>query len=354
MMDEKRLKQEYRNLRQQAAPDLWDRIESSLKDHPERVREELFMEKEQPVRRLEEGKKRAGRKLYGMAAIAAAMLALMVTVPRMTKEKGMGAGNAVPEANQEFMAAATTDHLEAVQETAVDAGSGMSGAKSQERENAVCAKVQEESGEMGENMLLPGKSDGLPEGVIDYQQLQLAAYQPITVPENALTIPEDFQYFSEAILKDTQLLCGGTVTGVSLEEDSSGRAVKVVYEMSLNQVYYAEDYTTGMDQIIVKSPIVKTDGDEVYILYQLQQGGTYLLPLWRQEGEWELLYPFAPQIQVTGDGAYLFHSGYASLVNDTTDVVLGSQEGENDYYYDRMVLRYDEDFISDLLTLVGH
>ena len=57
---------------------------------------------------------------------------------------------------------------------------------------------------------------------------------------------------------------------------------------------------------------------------------------------------------MTGDGAYLFHSGYVSLVNDTTDVVIGSQEGENDYYYDRMVLRNDEDFLSQLVSLVEH
>ena len=144
------------------------------------------------------------------------------------------------------------------------------------------------------------------------------------------------------------------MTKVSLEEDSSGRAIKVVYEMTLDQVYYAEDYITGIERITVKSPIVKTDGDQAYILYQLQPGGTYLLPLIKQDGEWELLYPFAPQIQVTGDGAYLFHSGYASLVNDTTDVVIGSQEGENDYYYDRMVLRNDEDFLSQLVSLVEH
>ena len=36
MMDEKRLEEEYRNLKRQAAPDLWARIDANLKDHPER------------------------------------------------------------------------------------------------------------------------------------------------------------------------------------------------------------------------------------------------------------------------------------------------------------------------------
>ena len=71
-----------------------------------------------------------------------------------------------------------------------------------------------------------------------------------------------------------------------------------------------------------------------------------------EDGVWELLYPFAPQIQVTGDGAYLFHSGYASLVSSEASVVIGSQEGESDYYYDRMLLRDDDNFLSDLISLV--
>ena len=33
MMDEKQLEQEYRSIKQQAAPDLWDRIERNLKEH---------------------------------------------------------------------------------------------------------------------------------------------------------------------------------------------------------------------------------------------------------------------------------------------------------------------------------
>ena len=57
---------------------------------------------------------------------------------------------------------------------------------------------------------------------------------------------------------------------------------------------------------------------------------------------------------MTGDGAYLFHSGYASLVTEDTSVVIGIQEGENDYYYDRMLLREDGNFLSDFVSLVEH
>ena len=69
------------------------------------------------------------------------------------------------------------------------------------------------------------------------------------------TVPEDSAYFSEAILGDTGLLCGGTVTDVALEQDEAGRAVKVVYKIDLDRVYYSEDYTTDMETLTVKSPI---------------------------------------------------------------------------------------------------
>ncbi len=371
-MDEKRLEQEYRELKHKAAPDLWDRIEKGLKEHPRRQETETISDTEPVVwdeksARLMEIPDREGkrpqkrlRRIYGMAAAAAAMLALVITVPKMTDKKSEMKSMA-RDAGQEIIAA----------ETKADIGNALSEAGGEDRagdraeykaedrteykaeagtEDRAGYKAEARAEDRAEYQAKAGTTDG----ILYYEELKLAAYRPMAVPENAVTVPEDSQYFSEAILKDAQLLCGGTVTKVSFEKDSSGKAVKVVYEMTLDQVYYAEDYTAGMETITVKSPIIKTDGDEVYILYQLQPGGVYLLPLCRKDKDWELLYPFAPQIQVTGDGEYLFHSGYASLVNEATSVVIGSQEGSNDYYYDRMVLRKDEDFLSDLLALAGH
>ena len=262
-MDEKKFEQEYRTWKQQAAPDLWNRIEENLAEHPERKQRPRIHTLWKPV-----------------SGVAAAILVLV-------------------------------------------AAAGVN------------------SGRFGESS-----------AVTEFAQETAAAYRPLSVPQDAVTEPEDSRYFSEAILGDTELLCGGTVTSVSFESDDSGRAVKVVYEIQLDQVYYADDYTTDLTGLTVKSPIIKTEGDEAYVLYQLQQEETYLLPLIRADGGWELLYPFAPQIQVTGDGAYLFHSGYSSLVDSSTQVVAGTREGENDYYFDRMLLREDDNFPLDLVSLI--
>lgn len=410
MMDEKRLEQEYRRLKHQQAPDLWKRIEENLQEHPERNREGLKAEPDLRIAMQKAEKRRNSlpkRQVYGMATAAAAMLALLVTAPKLMEgrfEKSSdnmaltaAGGAAATEAISDAMAAEETEADMAAPQAAAGAGVAEAGAvegampETAKQGNAGPGNVSPESAGPGnagpgsagtetdmaraekaeEEAEITSKSslamnsgvrddEGLseerilPEGVLSYDQLKLAAYRPVAVPENAVTAAEDSQYFSEDILKDTQLLCGGTVTNVSFEQDQSGKAVKVVYEMTLDRVYFSEDYTAGMETITVKSPIVRTDGDEVYILYQLQAGGTYLLPLHKPEQDWELLYPFAPQIQVTGDGAYLFHSGYSSLMNEDTSVVIGSPEGDNDYFYDRMVLRADKDFLSELLALIEH
>lgn len=385
MMDEKRLEQEYRRLKCQQTPDLWSRIEGNLQEHPERNPEENI-----PKALQEAGPKTVRfrrKRVYGMATAAAAMLVLVVAMPKMMEGRWKksdsvnqmappmaGAAGAVTmeaekAAGGEEMAAEKAAGGEemaaekaasgAEKETAVRKAADTAEAETAAEESAGGASP--ESGAIMGAGLPAGQEPSienrekrvLPEGILACDQLQLASYQPVALPGNAVTVAEDSQYFSEDILRDAELLCGARVTGVSLEQDATGKAVKVVYEMAMEQVYYAEDYVTGMETVTVKSPIIKTDGDEMYILYQLQPGGTYLLPLYKPGQDWELLYPFAPQIQVTGDGAYLFHTGYTSLMTEDTSLVIGRPEGDNDYFYDRMVLRRDENFLSDLLKLVG-
>lgn len=305
MIDEKRLEREYRKLEEAAAPDLWDRIENRLEECPGR---EPFAEsrhargdgvaKQGGGTEKDSGWTRFLRRYgYGLTAAAAA---IAVTAGLNTVR------------NSGYR---TADTAGMVTETTAAATS---------------------------------------EGAAGYKQLSVSSYTALPIPEQAVTVPEDTWYFSEAILEDTELLCGAEVGGVSFEYDSFGNAVKVVYDLTIEEIYYAEDYAPSAGLLQVKSPIVKADGDEAYLLYQLQEGSTYLLPLKKQEGAWELLYPFAPQVQVLKEGGYLFHSGYASLMDSRTLVVVGQQEAANDYYYDRMLFRDDTGFLSDFLSLVEH
>lgn len=367
-MDEKKLEQEYKKLKQQDAPDLWSRIELNLAEHPEReenaeseakpnVAEKVEPEAQpkvaanpepeaaQKIRRIPRWKN-----YYGVAA-AAAVIVVSLAVNRQMDGRSKSMDMMIAETTMAGAAGAEAAGAEAapVPEMEPEERALMGGDSYGSADRSADGSA---NGSFAGVTPFDAKMESAVSGVVYYDNLQLAAYQPVAVPENAVTVPEDTEYFSEAILGDTGLLCGGTVESVELEYNESGKAVKVVYEVTLDKVYYSEDYTAGMDTLTVKSPIVETEGDEAYVLYQLQEGGTYLLPLEKRDGVWELLYPFAPQIQVTGDGAYLFHSGYASLVSGDTSVVVGNQESANDYYYDRMLLRKDDNFLSDFISLV--
>lgn len=355
MIDEKRLEREYRKLQNEAAPDLWDRIEGRLKEHPERG-ERAGVEMETVRRetaRRESARRETARRKYGRYGygITAAAAAIAITVGlNIARNSGNMAAGTVTGVMEETMAAATKEavmeELAPAASEAIAAESEAAGAYGQDGASPVAGAPQAETD--GQSSL----AQALSGGVVTWQQLSVAEYTALPVPEQAVTVPEDSRYFSEDILADTGLLCGARVDAVSFEYDSSRKAVKVVYDLTVDEVYYAEDYVASAERIQVKSPIIQADGDEAFLLYQLQTGGTYLLPLRMAEGAWELLYPFAPQVQVLKEGGYLFHTGYVSLIDSGTCVVTGQQEAANDYYYDRMLFRNDDSFLSDFLSLV--
>ena len=418
MMDEKQLELEYRNMKRQAAPDLWDRIEKNLKEHPERVVAAAEPQKGAVDKTVSIGtykRQKAGR-TYGMAAAAAAVLVLVAALPAMRQRlikapemsgSGMAAETeAAPETWAEGESLVTGGGAAgdgAVSGNEVAGDSAASGAGAAEDStasgpgaaghgpvsgngaagdstasgpgaaghgpvsgNSVAGdSTASGTGGSGDSARMEAAFDGsgihsaaedIASGASikngDAKRGTQMAYRPLAVPEQAVTVEEDSRYFSEDILGDTSLLCGGRVLSAALEEDESGRTARVVYEMEVDGIYYAEDYVSSMERITVESPIIQTEGDTVFVLYQLVPGETYLLPLLEADDRYELLYPFAPQIQMTGEQEYLFHSGYASLVTQDTSVAVKTPEGTNDYYYDRMLVREDGNFLSDLVSLI--
>lgn len=325
MKQQSSLEQKYKDLMHQAAPDLWSRIEGNLKEHPERV---LCQDKEKDAPARSENSATAYHTIYKWMTFgtAAAVFLLVMVSPWFP--------SVFPVRKHAEIDMELSDGSEA--EMGMEAG-----------------MASETTAAFDGNALInPEMANGKEAGILYYSQLDLASYTCLSLPAGAVTLPEDTMYFSENILGDTQLLCLGTVTSVSLETDQSGNPASLVYDIRLDSVCYSEDYTTDLDSLTVKSPIVKADHGDNQILYQLQIGASYLIPLKKQSDCWELLFPFAPQVQVTENGAYLFHSGYASLTDSNTFVVVGEQEGANDFYYDRMLLREDEDFLSDFISLV--
>jgi hypothetical protein len=98
--------------------------------------------------------------------------------------------------------------------------------------------------------------------------------------------------------------------------------------------------------------------------YALRRGRTYVLPLSclddslsgvkevvsgdiTRDGEYGIVYPFAPQIEVTQDGQYVFHSLWESLWDDST---VNVETGDGSAF--ALKLRGDGDFLSDLRAVV--
>lgn len=193
---------------------------------------------------------------------------------------------------------------------------------------------------------------------VSYQSLLLAPSAPQTVPvpisqEGKLAaLDAGTIYFSEDILADTQLFCQATVLSVSYETDEDGAALALNYELVIDKILYAQDYTKEQDKIIVKSPIIENETETDAPLYALMENRSYVLPVKKQNGDYWLVFPSAPQIEVTLNNEYVFHNGFKSLLNDSAYVVLNSPAGVQDYYYDRMFLRKDADVLTELSEIV--
>lgn len=287
-MDEKKLEQEYRELMRQSAPDLWSRIERGLDESSRR----------EPVPAWQEENKQKRSFPYGMAAAAAAVVLIVVGVKGAQGDKGGVPWQAMSKTSalQETMAAATT------------------AAASKADMDMMAEMAPDEAG---------------------------AVYSSGESPE-----------FSEDMLADTAVLCKAAVDDVSFEYDSAGNAAAAIYRVAVQELCFVRDGVETADILEIKSPVMEAGEEADTVLYQLQPGENYLLPLKEQDGTWELLFPFTPQIRITDAGGYLFHSGYESLVTEETVPVTVGQEGVNDTFFDRMLLREDEGFLDELIALI--
>lgn len=317
-MDKKQFAQEYRKMQAQNTPDLWNRIEAGLEGSPDR-KPETAGHKRKAFRHS---------RTYGLSAAAA--LVLLVMGVRLS-----GTGKSTASLEQ-------TKHAVAMQEETV-------------ADEIMAWEAEIAAGDhMAETT--EAAADGSMAGAAKNASETITArpVNALQVPADAITVPYDTRYFSEAVLAETELLCEASVTSAAFGEDESGWTDHVVYEVVIDAVYYAEGYVSEKETVEVTSPIVQADADEAYLLYQLKPGATYLLPLRTAAGGWELIYPFAPQIEVAADQEYVFHTGYSSLINQNTLVMKGEKQGENDFYYDRMLVREDDNFLSDLISLIKH
>ncbi|MEY8336995.1 hypothetical protein AALB16_03055 [Lachnospiraceae bacterium 62-35] len=192
--------------------------------------------------------------------------------------------------------------------------------------------------------------------IVSYKDLALSGIW-IQPPEGRLDSTVALSHpFKEEKAKETDLLIQAKVTKVSYQKNKEGIIDEITYELETKQILYSEGYWNQGQTVQVKSPLEQNSQDSMPA-YGLKQGGNYILPLKEEEGEWELVFPFAPQIEVTEDGKYLFYSGWKSLLNAETAVVQmedcrGGEDEQEGKCQDFMVLREDSVFLKELTALV--
>lgn len=182
--------------------------------------------------------------------------------------------------------------------------------------------------------------------------------------------------FSEsAIAKSTDLLIQATVIDAFFIYNDSGEAEAVKYEVLVNEIYYKNINRLQSEYLTIISPIVTENG---VWMYPLLIDRTYFLPLSITEDARlqndtdssviaasvygsdsqidtdgtgsvlaELIFPYAPQIELSLDGFCVFHSGWTSLINDETRAL-----SDRDVFCGEMLIRSSDGFAKDLTSII--
>jgi len=192
---------------------------------------------------------------------------------------------------------------------------------------------------------------------VKYTELKLADVEPVKLPTVTAAESPQTRYFTMDAFTDTELLVQATVQNINFIFNDSKEAISVVYTILTDNVYYSEGdypsmgrYSDGTELLTVISPIVRADN---VWMYPLQVNRTYLLPLTVTDSDAiNLVFPYAPQIELSLDGFCVFHSGWQALINDNTGYLLVECVHSEDYFYDRMLVRPADGLAKDLMRII--
>ncbi|SDI55966.1 hypothetical protein [Proteiniclasticum ruminis] len=194
---------------------------------------------------------------------------------------------------------------------------------------------------------LMGKNPGGEPGTVKYSDLLFEEPVLVEAPEPMEGQSGKIMPFTEELLTESAAFIKGTVTEIAFESD------KVIYTVLVSKVYGPSEGVEEGKSITITNDLY-TYTSLAGSVEKLQVDRTYLIPLTLREEEgkevYSVLYPFAPQIQMTKDGQYLYPDHYTSLDTEEAKVVeMDTEEGYG--YYGTMKLREDDSFEKDLEKL---
>lgn len=168
--------------------------------------------------------------------------------------------------------------------------------------------------------------DGICKRVVFYEDI--FDHSDETPVPSAATSGDDF-FVEENVLIETDMIVNAYVNNVYSKGDT------VCYELTAEN---AE--TSETEQIVLESATP----------YVMHQGGSYILPLKAENGDYRLVFENAPQIEVSEKGSMVFHNGWKTLdaLEENPIDVIYPQNGIDDFFYDRMRFTYSSD-ISPLI-----
>lgn len=190
----------------------------------------------------------------------------------------------------------------------------------------------------------PGNFPGSENNTVLYSTLHFEEPVIVKAPETTGEQGGRIAPFTEELLSESTAFIKGTVQEITFEYD------QVLYKILVNEVVASTEAVEKGSSLTVINDLYTYTSLQGSV-EKLQIGRTYLLPLTGREDAYSVLYPFAPQIQMTKDSKYLYPDHYTSLDTQAAKTVeMDLETGIG--YYGTLKLREDKDFEKDLLNLV--
>lgn len=205
-------------------------------------------------------------------------------------------------------------------------------------------------------------------GPVDYGSLSLAQGETLEIPPNMGKASLCVALFEESMLSGADVVVKATVKDCRIRY--AGQEAYAQYTLRVDALYF-DDVGIGLDSELTLEEPLQTTTSLADLVMGLRTNRQYLLPLClpaEEEGAqdeteevYRLLYPYAPQIEVSQEGAYIFYrlqdpdGGWTSLDNSLArrlDMGDRLEQSEYGWLAESMRVRFDEGFEEDFQRLV--
>ena len=297
-MKNRKIEELYKSHAENTAPDmdaLWEKIESNLEEKTD----EAVTSK--PIRR--------NISLTKKTALAAACVAALIIVPVTVRNMDISNSNIATDSAPMAEAPALDDTSGfASEDKLFDNKAGQD--DSVAYEEIIEAPAVEEDVANEETI-------GTVHQIVRYEDLQLDYAEAPLTPYGE-TKGDDF-FVEENVLIETDIIVNAYIDRVYSNGDGA-----ICYEITADNVETGE---TESVYFTSRTP------------YVMLENRCYVLPLKADGKSYRLSFENAPQIERTLDGGLIFHNGWESLDENSSDVIY-PQGGMDDFFYDRMKFSY--------------